>query len=101
MDCRIKTMREKAIELKEGKAYFFHFENIDSEQLAVVIWHVKVSTGKQVFTLSIDNGELEQLRDLFITYLSAKQFAERFDLDMIIFLFEQYAQNENIDIICD
>ena len=101
MDNRIRKMRETMGEFLESKVYFFHFENADGHEIATVIWFVYPNRGKQSLVLRMDGGELTQLRDLFVTYFSAKQFAERFDIDMITFLLEQYAENENIEIICE
>lgn len=101
MDNRIRKLRETVSELEGAKGYFFWFQNIDGDTIANVSWCVSTSKGKQWLILEINNGEQEQLANLVTTYLGAKPFAERFDLHMITFLFEKFAQNENIDIICD
>lgn len=101
MDNRIRKMRETTDELGGEKGYFFSFENLDSEPIALAGWTVDPKKGKQSLILTIVNGEPEQLEHLLSVYNEAKEFAERFDLHEITFLFEQYALNENIDIICD
>lgn len=101
MDNRIRIMRESVAEHEGSKGYFFYFENANRQTIASVIWYVHPMTDTQSLVLNIENVETEQLRDLLITYLSAKQFADRFDLAMITVLIEQYARNENLDIICD
>ena len=101
MDNRIRRLYESIAEHGGCKGYFFHFENMDSKNIALVSWCVNPKTGYQSFALEIEDGEPEQLRDLLNTYLSAKQFAECFDLRTITFLFEQYAENEDIEIICE
>ena len=101
MDIRIRTLNEKAVEYKATKSYFFDFKNSDGKEIANVTWIVDVKEGKQLLTLDIIHGEPEQLRKLLDVYFGAKVFAELFDLDMITFLIEQYACNENLDIICD
>ena len=101
MDNRIRKMRESVGEYLESKVYFFHFENADGHEIATVIWFVYPNRNKQSLVLRMDGGEPLQLMRLFTTYFSAKQFAERFDLDMVTFLFEQFSENEDIEIICD
>lgn len=101
MDIRIKMMRESMAEHGCTKWYYFYFENVDNEIIAAVIWRVNPMKGTQSFVLHTHNGHHEQLKDLVNTYLGAKVFAERFDLDTITFLFEQYAENENLEIIFD
>lgn len=101
MDIRMAKLVEVTLEYDEVKGYFFHFKNLDNDDISVISWTVNTRTGKQSFRLRIEYGESEQLTKLLNTYLGAKLFAKQFDLYMIKFLFEQYAQNENIDIICD
>ena len=101
MDNRIRTMRESVVEHEGSKGYFFYFENVNRQTIASVIWYVHPMTDTQSLALNIGNVETEQVRGLLITYYSARKFAERFDLDAIMFLFDQYANNENIEIICE
>lgn len=101
MDNRIGKLYETAHEICDFKSYYFHFKSNDDEDIAIVIWDVCPSTGKQLFELDILNGEPVQLRDLLIAYLSAKQFAEHFDFEAVTFIFEQFAVNEDIEIICE
>ena len=101
MDVRMKKLVETTLECKGSKGHFFYFRNLDGDDIAVVSWCLHKRLGSQSFTLEIENGEPEQLMRLVNTYLGAKTFAERFDIDMITFLFEQYAENENIEIIVD
>lgn len=99
MDKTMRKLRESMVEDGGSKGYFFHFENDDGNDLAVVIWYVHPKTGKQSLVLEIEHGEIEQLAHLLDSYYGAKVFANLFDLEMITFIFEQYAKNENLDII--
>ena len=101
MDIRIRRMRECIEEYDGAKEYLFYFQNLDNDDIAVISWMVSERTGKQLLSLRIEYGESEQLIDLLKTYISAKPFAESFDLETVKFLFEQYAENENIEIICE
>lgn len=101
MDNRIGKLYETSHEICDFKSYYFHFKSNDDEDIAIVIWDVCTSTGNQLFELDILNGEPAQLRDLLITYLSAKQFAEHLDLGSVTFIFEHFANNEGIEIICE
>lgn len=101
MDIRMARLRETTIELNGTKGHFFNFEKSDRHIIAYAVWYVSTNTGKQSLQLTIQHGEPEQLRKLLETYFKAKVFAEKFDLHMITHLFEQYAFNENLDIICD
>lgn len=101
MDIRMGKLRETTVELDGTKGYFFWFQNIEGDTIANVAWYVSVRKGKQLLALDIRNGEPEQLRKLLDVYFGAQLFANQFDLDMITFLIEQYARNENLDIICD
>lgn len=101
MDVRINKLVETTLECKGSKGHFFYFRNLDGDDIAVVSWCTYLRLGRQSLTIEIKNGEYKQLMRLVNVYLGAKVFAEQFDLDMITFLFEQFAQNENIDIICD
>lgn len=98
MDIRISKLREGTVECGGTKVYHFHFENCQSEGIADVSWYVDENTGNQLLVIDIVHGEPEQLRKLLETYFEAKTFAEQFDIDMITFLFEQYALNEGFDI---
>lgn len=99
MDNRIRKLRETTSQLKDAKGHFFWFQNLDGDTIASVSWCVNVSKGKQWLVLEINNGEQEQLANLVTTYLGAKPFAERFDMEMIKFMFEHYARIEHIEII--
>lgn len=101
MDNRIRTMRESVVEYEGSKGYFFYFENANRQTISSVIWYVHPMTDTQSLALNIENVEMEQVRGLLITYYAARKFGERFDLDAIMFLFEQYANNEGIEIICE
>lgn len=98
MDIRMRKLVEVTLEYDEVKGYFFHFKNLDNDDISVISWIVNTRTDNQSFRLRIEHGESEQLTRLLNTYLRAKPFAERFDLGMVTFLFEQYALNENLYI---
>lgn len=103
MKTRYTKLVEFMCEDERCRAYYFKFRDSDDNMQACVMLYVskREEMPYQNMTIEIEGGDDDQIRELISVYLEARSYGESFDIEAVNYIFEQYAESENMEIICE